>query len=160
MVPHVVFVVDLAVEQLHADRHAVLLRRPGYPLEPGDAVGRSFLVAPPLPVAEHRNDVGHSRRRRERDGALELVHQHVVLGRIIEAGAQEIAALSWVTHRADQPGVFHHRPFLGLQQVDRGEPDSLCFAGEPRQRNLAVGPVGHRLLEPAGNGRRTNRQTG
>ena len=44
VVAHVVGMVDLAVEQLHADGHAVVFRDLLHAIEPGDGVACAFVV--------------------------------------------------------------------------------------------------------------------
>ena len=149
-VSHVVLVIDLAVEQLDTDGHPVFFGGAGHPLETGDAVGRPLLVAPPLSVAEHGDEIGHPGRGRQGKRAFQLAHQEIVVGGIVEAAAEEIPPARRVSHRADQPRRLHHRPLLYLQQIDRDQPDLPALPSEFRQGNLRVGPVGDGLFQAAG----------
>ena len=71
----VVGVIHLAVQELEAHAHAVCFGESLDPGQSGDAVVRRFGVAPPAPVAEHRDQVRDAVARRERNGRLELAQQ-------------------------------------------------------------------------------------
>src|ERR1035441_1543867 len=68
VVEHVVFVVDLAVEVLHADGDALNLGVGLYFIEEGHAVGGAFGIGHAFAVAAEGDDVGHSVGRGFIDG--------------------------------------------------------------------------------------------
>src|SRR5207253_2173714 len=79
----VVRVIDLAVQELEADRDPLFFRLRLDRVEPRDTVVDRLPVAPAAPVAEHRDHIRDGVARGERNGLLQLVQQHPV-GRAIE----------------------------------------------------------------------------
>src|ERR1019366_2847297 len=70
VVEHVIFVVDLAVEILHADSDALNLGVGLYFIEEGHAVGGAFGIGHAFAVAAEGDDVGHSVGRGFIDGGM------------------------------------------------------------------------------------------
>jgi hypothetical protein len=143
----IVLVVHLAVEELHADRHAVVFRDPFHTIEPLDAVDGGFFVAHAAPVAEERDHVRHALGFGSRDEPFEVCHDGVVIGPDVQAVGDRAA--TGVPHRAHEPELTHHGPVGLLEQVDRRQADVRRGATEIRQRHGAVGPARHRLLDSA-----------
>ena len=133
----VVLVVDLAVQQLDADRDAVILGDLLDAVEAGDAVGGRLLVAHAAPVAEERDDVGHLHRRGARDRRARSSDDRVVVGRDVQAVADRAAA--GVAHRADEAVLARDRPVRLLEQIDRGQPHVRDRAAELGQRDASYG---------------------
>ena len=80
MVALIVLVIDLAVEELEADRHAVLLSESLDLVQPLHAVGRRFRVAHAAPVAEEGNQVRDLLRRGERNPPGQAGEDLLVIG--------------------------------------------------------------------------------
>ena len=79
-------VVDLAVEQFHADGDAEFRRERRNLGKAGDTVvDRRGVVDPRVAIAEHRDDVRHARARRERQHDFQFLQQQRVIGRVVES---------------------------------------------------------------------------
>ncbi len=143
----VVLVVDLAVEELHADRDPVLLGRLLHLVEPIHAVLDRVVVGSALAVAEERDQVRHLGLGRLGQGVEEPVHDQVVVRGVVEAVGDVPAHLP--SHRADESVLREERPLLLLDQVDRGEADLAHRLAEVGEGDLPVAPAADRLLEPS-----------
>ena len=114
----IVVVIDLAVQQLHTDRDAMMFGERRDAAQTRDTRLDALCIRAPLPVPEHRDEIRDALGRRKRQRALELADQEVVIGWIIEAARDEIVADHGIAHRADEPAVTNHGPFFRRQQVD------------------------------------------
>ena len=137
--------IDLAVQQLHADRHAGVFRDPLDAIEAGDAVRDRRVVAHPPAVAEEGDDVGDLQRRGARYRFLEVADDRIVVAEDVETVPNRAA--TGIAHRADQAVLTGDRPVRLLEQVDRREPHAGARAAELGERDLLIRPARHRLLE-------------
>jgi hypothetical protein len=78
-------VVDLAVEQLNANGHAVILGDALHAVECRHRVRDCLGVGSATPVAEERDYVRHASLCRERNVGRETGDDGVVIGRIVQA---------------------------------------------------------------------------
>ena len=143
----VVGVVHLAVQELHANRHAVVLADLLHAIQPRDAVGNGLLVAHPALVAEEGDDVRHLHGGGAGDGSLEVPDDRVMVGLDVEAVLDRAAAC--IAHRAHEPGLARDRPLVFREQIDRRQSQIGDRPAELRQRDLRIRPPRHRLLQPA-----------
>src|SRR3989442_7972469 len=97
--------IDLAVQQLHTDRDAVVFGERRDAAQTSHACLDALRISTSLPIAEHGNQIRDALLSRERQRALELANQEVVICRVIEAAGDEIVPDRGVTHRADEPTV-------------------------------------------------------
>ena len=145
VVAHVVLVVDLAVEQLHLEDHAGLLRR-GDDLPEGlDAVLHPGLAVDAAAVAREADDVLPALLGRGLDRRVDRLQRGVVELGVAEAVGQRMRA----GHRADQAVLLERREVGGREQVDADQAHPLRRGAEVVQRDLAVAPAADRLLEPS-----------
>src|SRR6202158_5472078 len=140
VVAHVVFVVDLAVEELDADGDAVVLGDFLDAVETGDGVFGALFVGHPIAVAGESNHVGHAGLGGE--GNV-FAKTFLKLGVVFDAvhGAANFAAAG-VTHAADETIASGDFEFVGIEQVDGPQTD-LCGVGTKLvEWNLLVTPAG------------------
>src|SRR5216110_29135 len=155
----VVRVIDLAVQELEADRDPLFFRLRLDRVEPRDTVVDRLPVAPAATVAEHRDHIRDGVARGERNGLLQLVQQHPVVRAIVEARRNEVAARGGIAHGAYQALLTYRVPVVGTQQVDRDEPHSGGRASELPEGDLSIRPTGDGLLEPSQAEARARRNT-
>ena len=128
--------IHLAVEQFHADGDALLFRERRNLGESGDAVGdRRRIIDSRNAIAEHGDDIGHPRLRGERQRRFQFIQQQRVVGRIVEAGCDELIAPAGISHGDDHPGIVRHRPLILEQQIDARQ-NPICL---PRRQKSASG---------------------
>ena len=142
--------VHLAVQQLHAHGDAVLLGERRDAAESGRAGGDRLGIGGTAAVPEHRDHVGDTVPRRLRDRRLKLAQQLRVVGRVVEAGGDEVAAVGGIAHRAHQPEFAHPLPVVGLEEIDPREAHGRPGPTQVRERNRLERPPAHGLLETAG----------
>ena len=147
VISHIIGMVHLRVQQLHAHRHSLLLGQRRNLLQSVDRRRDALGVALSLAIAEHRDDVGHARRLRGRDPALELGEQHRMARAGREPVAQEILAVVCVAHRDGEPVVAHDIPVGPLEQIDPRKTHRLSRDAQIGERDLPVAPARCGLLE-------------
>src|ERR1700694_4136677 len=147
VVAHVVFVVDLAVEELDADGDAVVLGDFLDAVKTGDGVLGALFVGHAIAVAGESNDVGDAGLRGERNVFAKTVLQFGVVFDAVH-GADNFAAAG-VTHAADETIAGGDFEFVGIEQVDGLQTD-LCGVGTKFvERNFLVTPAGNGLANIA-----------
>ena len=112
MVAHVVLVVALAVEQLHADGDAVVFGDGFEALEADDGVARALFVGHAFAVAGEGDDVGDSGLGGEGDVFAEGCFDGVVVLFAVE-GFFDVAAAG-VAHGADEAVAVRDFPLFDL----------------------------------------------
>src|SRR5947208_1509747 len=145
----VVRVIDLAVQELEADRDALLFRLRLDRVEPHHTVVDRLPIALAAPVAEHRDHIRNAVARGQGNGLLQLPQQHRVVRSIVETRRNEVAARGRIAHGAHEARLAHRVPVLGAQQIDRGEPHAAGRASELGQGDLAIGPARDGLPQPS-----------
>src|SRR5512146_445855 len=140
----IVVMIDFAVEELEAECHTVLFGRRRQALEPRDAVGDAFTVGEPGTIAAEHDDVRHARRGGERDHAVGVGHELVV---ILDAVESHRDRAETVRHRADETVLLGHGPLVLAEQIDAVVPDALGRLAQLVERDLPVAPARHRVLE-------------
>src|SRR6185503_11182442 len=136
-----------AVEELDADRDAVLFTERFHAIQALDAIGNGLAVTHAATIAEEGDDVRHLHRRGLRDLLLEALYDRVVIGLDVHAVRDRSAA--GVSHRANEAVVADHGPVRFFEQVDGGESHVSHGLAEVGHRDALVAPAGDRLLEPA-----------
>jgi hypothetical protein len=153
----IVVVVDLAVEQFHADGHAFVLGQFLHAVQADGAIVETLRVTLAAPVARKRDHVGHLGGRGARDVFLHLGHQAVVILLAVEPIADGAGA---GRHGRNQPVLLHGGPFFVIDQVDALQADARAFAGQIVEAHLAVAPARRGLLQAALQRRRLGAQGG
>src|SRR4029077_6862003 len=110
----VVGVIDLAVEELDTHRDAVLLRDRRHPGESRGAGGDTLPIAQSPAVDEHRDHVRHARPGRKWNRRAQLLDQHGVVRRVVEAVLDEVLAAARVAHRAGEARGARRLPFVAM----------------------------------------------
>jgi hypothetical protein len=147
VVTHVVVVVDLAVEELDADRDAVVLGDFLDAVETGNSVLGAFVVGHAFAIAGKSDDVGDAGLGGERNVFAETF---LDLGVIFDAvhGAANFAAAT-VTHAADQAIPRGHFEFVGIEEVDALQTDLGGIGAELVEGNFLITPAGNGLADIA-----------
>ena len=139
--------IDLAVQQLDTDRDAMALGERRDSAQTSHACLDALRIRASLPIAEHGNQIRDALLSRERQRALELTNQEVMICRVIEAARDEIVPDRGVTHRADEPTVSDDRPVFRRQEIDGRQAHALTGAAKLRERDRLVGPAADGLFK-------------
>ena len=131
VVAHVVLVVDLAVEQLHLEDDAGLLRRGHDLLEGLDAVLHAGLAVDAAGVARETDDVLPALLGRGLDRRVDRLNAGAVEFRVAQAVGQGVRA----GHGADQAEPLERGEILGLHQVD---PDQAHAPGRAHRSSSGI----------------------
>src|SRR3982074_782707 len=117
----VIFVVDLAVEQLDANRYAMIFADFLQTVQSRDRILRTLLVRHARAIPRECNHVGNAEFRGNR---YVLAERFLDLGMIFDAieRARDVSAAR-VTHAANQPVAAWNLPFFHLQKVNSLEAD-------------------------------------
>src|ERR1039457_663959 len=142
----IVVVVDLAVEQFHADGDAFVFGELLHAVQADDAVVEALRVRLAAPVARERNYVGYLGGRGPRDVFLHLAHQSIMVFLAVKAIADGAGA---GRHGRNQPVLLHGGPLLVVDQIDTLEADARPFASQVVEADLAVAPARRGLLQAA-----------
>ena len=161
VVAHVILVVDLAVQQLQADGHIILLRYALDPVQARDAVFEPFLVRQAPPIAGKSDDVRHPRLGGEREVFPEFGLQIFVIFLPVQPVGDGAGA---VCHRADQAVFLQGGPVRRFDEVHPFDTEAACSPGEVLDRHIAVTPAGDSLhvlrFRDGGNARSGPAQSG
>jgi hypothetical protein len=148
MVELVIFVVDLAIEVLHADIDLALFGMSNHLFESFDAVADTFFVGLPFAFAGKADDVTEARVGGEVDVASHLGDEFLVMLWAVEAARNTARTGS---HGADQPVLANGGPVVGPDEVDGLVPDSRRLPAEIIEGHEAVvAPLGDGLPQSAG----------
>src|SRR5437867_2995182 len=130
----IVVMIDLAVQQLDTDRDAMALGERRDSAQTSHACLDALRIRASLPIAEHGNQIRDALLSRERQRALELTNQEVMICRVIEAARDEIVPDRGVTHRTDEPTVSDDRPVVRRQEIDGRQAHALTGAAKKALR--------------------------
>ena len=137
--------IHLAVQQLEANRHPVVLSDFFYAVQPGNRVFCPFFVGHARAIPGKCDHVRHTLLRRYRnifpEGLLDLrviFHPVQSVGNIPAAG---------IPHAANQPVAAWHLPLFHTQQVNRLQPHLRAPLAQLVQRNFLVTPARNGLLD-------------
>jgi len=145
VVAHVVVVVDLAVEEFHANGDAVVFGEFLHAVEAGDGVFGAFFVGHPRAVSGKGDDVWDAGFGGQRNVFAEaFLDFGVIFGSV--HGADDFAAAS-VAHAADQAVARGDFPFVGIEEVDGLQTDLGAVGTEFVERNIFVAPTGNGLAD-------------
>ena len=144
MVAHIVFVVHLAVEQLHANGDAVIFSDLFHAIRSDDRVAGAFLIGHTLPVSRKSNHVRHSRLCSQRDVFSECCLNHGMVLYPVQA-VRDVASAR-ISHTADQAIPARHLILLRLEQIDGLQADPGRISAKFVQRYLRIAPFADRLV--------------
>src|SRR5258708_26284016 len=147
VVADVVVVVELAVEELHADGDAVVFGDFFDAIEADDGVLGAFFVGHAAAISGERDDVGDAGFGGERNVFAEAFFNFGVIFGAVH-GADNFASAG-VTHAADQAIARGYIEFVGIQQVDGLQTDLGGVGTKLVERNLLVTPAGNGLADIA-----------
>jgi len=138
VVAHVVFVIDLAVEQFHHQIDLVLFTDSDDSLEADLAVLHPLGVVHAFAVARHANNARHAGRRRAGNQLFELRDESIMVLFPIES---LLDSQSGTGHSTGQPVLLDGRPVIFLEQLDRLDADALAGLTKFVKCQLAVTPA-------------------
>jgi hypothetical protein len=127
------FVIDRAVEQLEADRHALVLGMGLDPVAQSDTVIRPFRVTHAAPAAGKGDQVRTAAGRAFIERRVHGFLDGVVIGPVIEAVGDRYAA-GW-GHGRDQPVFVERRPVASRDQVEAIQAQARGFAAHIFERH-------------------------
>ena len=148
VVAHVVLVVYPAVQELHADRDAVLLRQRHDPLQSNRAILQTLLVIHAVAIAREANQVLQPGVGGLLDALLVDLEKGVVVLQTIEglANAADLHALRRLARRIAHHRAVHvvfadRRELIGIQQLDGLQSEFLSLTAERIEIDLLVAPL-------------------
>lgn len=149
VIAHVILVIHFAVEKLHANGDAPILRVRFDAIQKSDAVIGAFRIGHAPAVAGKSDQIGDSRGRAFIDGCMRGLFQTVMIFLAIER-VRDCAAGAGRIHGGDQTVFLEGRPIGGADQIEAlatqaGGLPAHVFEGHVGRKNT----LGHALLEPA-----------
>ena len=115
MVTLVVLMIDLTVEQLHADGHLMFFGQAHDLFQTYGTILQTCFIVQPLPVTREANDVGKPCLGHLRDHALKAFNQ---LGMMLDPVESLGDAARTIGHGTDQPMFLDHGILIGVEQFD------------------------------------------
>ncbi len=138
--------IHFAVQQLQAQRDALILSHRRQLTQANRTVFLGFFVGHSTPVAGHHDYIGRLGRRGPFDILPGLADQLLVILLAVETHGDRHRTRR---HGGYQPILLHCRPIRMIEQIDALQSHANGILAQIVQAHLVVAPAAHRLLYPA-----------